>query len=450
MVRYQRNRALLAETPPSLPTDFAPNLAAARDIVEQALLDGRELLTAPEARAVLRAYGIPVVEEATATTPAEAREAAARMGGPVVLKILSPDITHKSDVGGVVLDLVTPEQVQAAAAAMDERIRTKHPDARITGFTVEPMVRRHAAHELIVGASEDPQFGPVILFGQGGVAVEVIADRALALPPLNLKLAHELMAETRIFRLLQGYRDQPPAALDEIALTLVKVSQLIVDFADIVELDINPLLADASGVIALDARIRAKRTDRSAAARLAIRPYPRELEEMITLTDNARFLLRPIRPEDEPVLRAAFEKLSPESIRLRFFIPLRTFSHDLAARMTQIDYDREMALVLTEPGAAGTRPVFGVVRMASDPDKERAEFAIVVRDDIAGRGLGTLLMRKIMTYATSCGIREIFGDVLPENETMLSICRRLGFTLRHNTDTPSIIRVSKMLASTST
>jgi acetyltransferase len=327
-----------------------------------------------------------------------------------------------------------------------ECVRAIQPSARVSGFAIEPMVRRRDAQELIVGVTDDPQFGPVILFGHGGVAVEVIADRALALPLLNLKLARELMAETRVFGLLQGYRDRAPAALDEIALTLVKVSQLIVDVGEIAELDINPLLTDAAGVIALDARIRVKSTDRPAVARLAIRPYPRELEEVVTLADGAKFLLRPIRPEDEPALRAAFDKLSPESVRLRYFIPLRALSHDLAARLTQIDYEREMALIATEPGPAGRQPIYAVVRIATDPDKERAEFAIEVRDDMAGRGLGTLLMSKIVAYATSCGIREIFGDVLPENEHMLSICRRLGFTLRHDAETPSIIRVSKMLA----
>jgi acetyltransferase len=254
------------------------------------------------------------------------------------------------------------------------------------------------------------------------------------------------MAQTRVFRLLQGYRDRAPAALDEIALTLVKVSQLVVDVGEVAELDINPLLADAAGVIALDARVRLRRIERSAVARLAIRPYPREQEEVVTLADGAKCLLRPIRPEDEPELRAAFDKLSPESIRLRYFIPLRALSHDLAARLTQIDYEREMALVATLPGTAGKRPIYAVVRIATDPDKERAEFAIEVRDDVAGRGLGTLLMSKIIAHARSCGIREIFGDVLPENESMLSICRRLGFTLHRDTDTPNIIRVRKMLA----
>jgi acetyltransferase len=242
-----------------------------------------------------------------------------------------------------------------------------------------------------------------------------------------------------------GHR--PPAALDEIALTLVKVSQLIVDIGEIVELDINPLLADASSVIALDARIRVRHTDEPAATRLAIRPYPRELEETITLADGTRFLLRPIRPEDEAALQAASKKLSPESIRMRFFTALHAFSHELAARLTQLDYDREMALVLTEVPPATEPSIYGVVRMTGDPDKERAEFAVIVRDDVvAGRGLGTLLMEKIIAYTSSCGIGEIFGDVLSENETMLSICQRLGFTLRREMNLQSIIRVSKALA----
>jgi acetyltransferase len=320
------------------------------------------------------------------------------------------------------------------------------PSARLTGFTVEPMVRRPAANELIIGVSEDPQFGPIILFGHGGVAVEVIADRALALPPLNLKLARELMVQTRVFKLLQGYRDRPPAALDAIALTLVKVSQLVVDCAAIVELDINPLLADAQGVIALDARIRVRRCERPAHARLSIRPYPRELEEWMSGADGTRLLLRPIRPEDEPELRAAFAKLSPESVRLRFHARLRELSHDLAARLTQIDYDREMALVLVADGPAGATQIEGVVRLVADPDNERAEYAVIVSDRLAGSGLGTMLMEKIIAYARSRGIGEIFGMVLAENAPMLAICRRLGFALRAEPDAPGVIRASLALA----
>ena len=222
------------------------------------------------------------------------------------------------------------------------------------------MVRRPRAHELIVGVSEDAQFGPVVLFGQGGTAAEVIADRALALPPLNMRLAYDLMAQTRVHRLLRGYRDRPAADLDAVALVLLKVAQLVADFAEVTELDINPLLADEHGVIALDARIRVAQTGKRAEERLAIRPYPKELEEEVSLADGRRLWLRPIRPEDEPALVAWFRKLSLEAVRLRFFAPLKELTHQAAARLTQIDYDREMALVLVEHGSPGAAELYAV------------------------------------------------------------------------------------------
>jgi acetyltransferase len=445
ITRFHRNQELLMQTPPSLPEEFIPDTGAARGVIERALGEGREWLSGPESRAVLQAYGIPAHVQEIAATPAAARATAEKLGTPVALKILSPDITHKSDVGGVALDLATPDAVAAAAAAMLDRVRAERPAARVTGFTLEAMVDRPLAEELIVGVVEDVQFGPVILFGQGGVAVEVIGDRSVALPPLNLKLARELMARTRVYRLLQGYRDRPPAALDAIELTLVKVSQLVVDLGEVIELDINPLLADADGVLALDARVRVRRGKQSPAARLSISPYPRELEETVSLADGRQFLLRPILPEDEPQLAEAFAKLSPESIRLRFFAPIRGLPHEFAARLSQIDYDREMALIATETGTAGTQPIYGVARIMGDPDNERAEFALFVRDDMAGRGLGTLLMRRILAYAARRGTSEVFGDVLPENERMLDLCRRLDFVLTHSADQPSVVRVTRRL-----
>jgi acetyltransferase len=442
MVRRQRGLEMMMETPPSLPVEFTTNPAAARQVIGTALAQGRNLLTGPESRAVLRAYGIPVVESQSVETPAEAKAAADRLGAPVALKILSPDISHKSDIGGVILGLAGGTAVAEAALAMFERARRLRPDARLAGFTVEPMVDRPLAEELIVGVSEDAQFGPVILFGQGGVAVEVVADRAIALPPLNLKLARELMARTRIFKLLQGYRDRPPADLDAIAITLVKISQMIVDLVEIKELDINPLLADSTGVVALDARIGVRSTAVSGASRLSIRPYPRELEQPVTSRDGTRYLLRPILPEDEPQLIAAFGALSPEAVRLRFFAPMRELSHELAARLSQIDYDREMALVLTSPGPAGRMPIFAVVRLAADPDNDRAEYAIVVRDDLARRGLGTVLMERLLRYAWDRGLAEVYGDVLAGNQPMLNICRKLGFALSPSPETPGVVRVS--------
>jgi acetyltransferase len=445
MVNYRRNQETLMETPPSVPEDFAPDTAAAQRIIARALAEDRSWLLEPEAKELLGAYGVPVVPTELAHTADEAAAIAARLGGPVVLKVVSPDITHKSDVGGVALDLVGPVAVKAAAESMRERVLQARPESRLVGFSVQPMVRRPGGYELIVGAAEDRQFGPVLLFGQGGTSAELVRDQALALPPLNMRLAHEVMSRTRVYELLQGYRGAPAANLDALALTLMRVAQLVIDHAEVRELDVNPLLADAYGVIALDARVRVGRASRSAADRLAIRPYPRELEEEIPLGDGRTLLLRPIRPEDEPSLQAAFANMTAEEIRLRFLVPVKTLTHVAAVRFTQIDYDREMGLILTEPGIPGRTEIYGVVNIIADPDNERAEYAIIVRHDMTALGLGTFLMRRIIDYARARGIGEIYGDVLHENRPMLRLCRALGFTETRVTDEPTLVRVTLRL-----
>ena len=445
MVNYRRNQETLMETPPSVPEDFAPDTAAAQRIIARALAEDRSWLLEPEAKELLGAYGVPVVPTQLAHTADEAAAIAARLGGPVVLKVVSPDITHKSDVGGVALDLVGPVAVKAAAESMRERVLQARPESRLVGFSVQPMVRRPGGYELIVGAAEDRQFGPVLLFGQGGTSAELVRDQALALPPLNMRLAHEVMSRTRVYELLQGYRGAPAANLDALALTLMRVAQLVIDHAEVRELDVNPLLADAYGVIALDARVRVGRATRAAADRLAIRPYPRELEEEIPLGDGRTLLLRPIRPEDEPSLQAAFANMTAEEIRLRFLVPVKTLTHVAAVRFTQIDYDREMGLILTEPGIPGRTEIYGVVNIIADPDNERAEYAIIVRHDMTALGLGTFLMRRIIDYARARGIGEIYGDVLHENRPMLRLCRALGFTETRVTDEPTLVRVALRL-----
>ncbi len=425
LVAYRRNQELLMETPPSLPVDFEPDTAVARAIVEKALSAGRELLSEPEAKALLSAYGIPVVETHIAADPEEAVRIANEIGYPVALKILSPDLTHKSDVGGVLLDIDAPQGVLRAARQMTERIATHRPEARLEGFTVQAMARRPGAFELIVGLGCDPVFGPVVLFGQGGTAVEVIGDRAVALPPLNSHLARELIGRTRIARLLAGFRDQPPADLDGIALTLVQLAQIAVDLPEVVELDVNPLLADARGVLALDARVRVQRAASDGATRLAIRPYPRELEETLSLEDGRRVFVRPIRPEDEPAHQAFHARLQPEDVRFRFFNLVREMPHSQMARFTQIDYDREMAFVALPADAA--EETLGVVRAITDPNNDRAEFAIIVRSDRKGEGLGYTLLEKMVRYCRERGTRELVGQVLPDNRPMLELAQSLGF-----------------------
>ncbi len=347
LIRHKNSQEMLMQIPATIPEDFTPDTDKARSIIEKALKEGHTWLNEAESKEVLTAYGIPVVETLVAKTPEEAGILAEKIGRPVVLKILSPDIHHKTRFSGVVLDLETPAIVEKTAKKMLERVHKAKPDANIYGFTVQPMVLRKNARELIIGMVLDHQFGPVIIFGHGGSYAEIIKDSAMGLPPLNMHLAKEVISQTAICRVLEAYQEMPGADMDAIALTLVKVSQLICDVSQIVELEINPIIADENGVLALDARIKALDSDTSADKRLAIRPYPKKLEETITLADNTLLLLRPIRPEDGPALQELHSRLSPEEIRFRFLHPMKTLSPNLSARLTQIDYDREMALVLT-------------------------------------------------------------------------------------------------------
>ncbi len=441
MVTYRRNQETLMETPSSVPEDFRPDTARARAVIAAVLAQGREWLSEAEAKEVLAAYAVPVVQTRIAADPEAAAAVAAEMGVAVVLKVVSPDITHKSDVGGVVLNVVGPGAVRRAAAAMLEEVREARPEAHIDGISVQPMVHRPEAYELIVGVTEDAQFGPVILFGSGGTAAEVVGDRSLALPPLNMHLARELVSRTRIYHQLCGYRGQAAIDFDALALTLIKVAQLAADIPELADLDINPLLADSYGVVALDARVRARAVPDEARDRLPIRPYPKDLEERIPTGDGRTLLLRPVVPEDERALHRAFAKLTPEEIRLRFFAPMKTLSHVGAARFTQIDYDREMALILTDEGIPGTTELYGVVSITTDPDNDTAEYAVLVRGDMTGMGLGILLMRRIIDYARSRGTRRIFGDVLQENRTMLRLTDVLGFRRETVEDDPGLVRV---------
>lgn len=445
LVAYRHAQVQLMETPPALPEDCRPDLGRIRPLLLRAQDDGREWLTEPEAKAVLSACGIPVVATLVAQTPDQAATLAREIGGPVALKLLSPDIPHKRRAGGVALELTGPQAVRAAALAMLERIRQTLPEARIDGFSVQEMVRRPEACELILGLSEDPQFGPVLLVGQGGSGAEALRDTALGLPPLNLRLAAEMLEGTRIHARLRGGAGLPRADLDAITLALVRLSQLIVEVPEILELDVNPLLADRHGILALDARIRLRAGAPPGVERLAILPYPRDLEEEIPLPDGRHLWLRPIQPEDEPALQEHFGRLEPEEVRMRFFVPRRTLDHITAARFSQIDYDREMALVLTEHGIAGRAPIHGVVSLIAGPGLDSAEFAIVLNRPMTGLGLGILLMRRILDHARGRGLGEVHGEVLRENRSMLKLCKVLGFTQGPIPEEPGLVRVSLRL-----
>jgi acetyltransferase len=424
---HRASQALLMETPASLPAEFQADVAAARKVVDAVLAEGRTLASEPEAKSVLAAFGVPVVETRIACDVDEAVAHAERIGFPVALKILAPQLSHKSEVGGVALDLETPDAVAAAARAMQRRL-AEHLEDGACRFTVQPMARRPGAHELIVGAACDPVFGPFVLFGAGGTAVEVIGDRAVALPPLNAALARELVSRTRVARLLDGYRNVPPVDRDALHLVITQIAQLLVDLPEVVELDVNPLLADARGVLALDARMRVAAADasRRATDRLAIRPYPKELEETVALRDGSRLLVRPIRPEDEPAHQRMFASLAPEDVRFRFFNQVKALPHSQMARYTQIDYEREMAFVALEPSGE----TLGVARAIFDPDGVQAEFAIAVRSDRKGRGLGHALLDKLIRHCRARGAARVVGQVLPDNRAMLDLAASLGFRRR--------------------
>jgi acetyltransferase len=457
LVQYRKSRQQLLAVPPSLPQDFIANEHAARSFVDAALRehsgDGYAWLDPIAIGKVLSAYGIAATAASLARDPDEAAAAARPhlvKTDAVVLKIQSPDIVHKSEVGGVRLNLTTETAVREAAADILRRARAAKPDARIAGVAVFPMVVRPKARELIIGIADDPTFGPVMVFGQGGTAVEAIDDKALALPPLDLALARDLIARTRVARILKAYRNVPAADESAIALVLVKLSQLAADFPEIREIDLNPVLADENGVIAVDARIAVARFEPrwagplSANPRFAIRPYPKVWERHLALPDGSKIFVRPIRPEDEALYPAFTTAVTAEDTRLRFFAPIKEFTHGFIARFTQIDYARAMAFIAIEEASG---QMLGVVRIHADSEYRTAEYAIVVRSDLKGHGLGWLLMELMIEYARAEGLQSIRGQVLQENRTMLQMCRQLGFHIAPDPDESSIVVVKLSLRS---
>lgn len=423
---YRRNQEILTQTPDASQNPV-PDAAAALGLLETAQAEGREWLSEHEAKALLKSYGIDTVPNVAVAASADAAAAAAsELGYPVALKILSRDITHKSDVGGVRLGLADDMALRTAARQMLDAVAAARPGARIDGFTVQPSVSRPHAHEIIVGASIDSVFGPVILCGQGGTAVEVIADSAIALPPLNRALAAELVSRTRVSRLLAGYRDRPPARIDALHDVLIAVSQMLADLPHLAELNINPLWVDECGALALDARVRISRVPLAGAERFSILPYPARWVR--TQQWNGRsIVVRPIRPEDEAQHRRFLESLDPEDIRMRVFHSRNELPRSELARLTQIDYDREMAFIAEARDRQGGTETLGVARTVSDPDNVEAEFAIIVRSDLKGQGLGTLLFDRLIEHARHRGIARLVGLVLRENTRMLSLSRAMGF-----------------------
>ena len=455
LVKHRRAQAELMATPASTPEGFNPAIGRARAAVRAALDAGRSWLTPVEVAEVLAAYDIPAPAIALAGTPDEAADAARPMleeHGAVVIKIQSHDIVHKSDVGGVVLNLDSPEAVREAAAAMLARVRERRPEAAIEGILVQPMVRRPHARELIMGLSDDPMFGPVVLFGAGGVSVEVVKDTALGLPPLTMDLAHDIVARTRVSRVLEAYRDTPAADREALAFTLVKLAQLAADLPEVREADLNPVLAGPHGVIVLDARVSvqaepARKGVGASNPRFAIRPYPRELERTLTLEGGWQVFTRPVRPDDTPLVQAFLDRISPDDLRQRFFGPVKTVPASFTSRLTQIDYDRVMVFLALDET---TGQVLGTVQVHREPGTNRAEYAILVGSNLKGKGLGWALMSMMIGYARDIGLEEVHGEVLRDNTTMLRMCQELGFSVAALPGDPTIAHVTLPIAEAGT
>jgi acetyltransferase len=450
LVRYVEANRDLMETPPSVPTQFTSDTEAARQVIAEALTAGKTWLDPLDIGRLFKAYGIPITPAVFARDSKEAGAAAHSFlvkGQAVVVKVLSPDIVHKSDVNGVRLNLLSQRAVEVATEHILQRARVARPDARLTGVTVHPMCLRPKARELIIGVADDPIFGPVVLFGTGGTAVEVIDDKALALPPLDLKLAGELIDRTRVARLLKAYRNVPAVDRTALELMLVKVAQLVADLPEVREIDVNPIIADEKGAIAVDARVLIAPVDKGARAhaRFAIRPYPKEWERHYPDWRGRRIMVRPVRPEDEDLYREFFRNVSENDLRLRFFAPVKEFSHTFIARLTQIDYARAMAFLAFDEG---TEQMLGAVRIHADVNHETGEYAILVRSDLKGLGLGWLLMQIMIEYARAERMRMVEGEVLRDNTTMLRMCTELGFRVEPEPEDPGVCHVVLDLSAT--
>jgi acetyltransferase len=436
MNNYQANIDLLYETPEELPVDASPPKRPIMAILRNAAFDGREVLTEDEAKKILKYYNFPVVKTSVANNVDEAVAFAQEMGFPVVLKILSPQIIHKSDAGGVILNVNSPHEVREAFEVLIQRATAYNPNAQIIGVTVQPMIEKKG-HEIIIGGKTDPVFGPVILFGMGGVGVELFKDYSIGLPPLNTTLIHRMMEETKVYRLLKGWRNAPAVDLKKLDETVLMFSQLLVDFPQIKEIDINPLLINEKEATILDARIV---VDKEKICKkfephehMVISPYPKKYEILWLLKNGQEVLLRPIKPEDEPMWLEMFQSLSEESIRYRFFQMLKDTPHEVRVRYCNIDYDREIALV-AEMVENGKRKILGVSRLSIESDEKSGEMAFLVSDYWQGLGLGTKMVDYVLDIAKEKGIDKVNAIILQDNYRALSLTKKMGFSIEYLTD----------------
>lgn len=432
LVSYARNREVLYETPREIPVEFPLDRGKLRAVFDTILSEGHDVLTESTSKALLEAYEIPVAKAYVARRADDAVELAHRVGFPVALKVFSPDITHKTDVGGVALNLASDQEVRAAFDRIVTGAKAKRPDAQVMGVTVQRMLSVPGAHELIVGAKRDPIFGTVLLVGAGGVTAELFRDRALGLPPLSERLVRQMLESLHCWPLLRGFRGRPGVKLDRLIEVLMRLSYLVADYPEIVELDVNPLLVTTEDAIALDARIVLDRWTVLHPVRpyshLAIRPYPEEYEREVKLKDGRVAQLRPIKPEDEPMWHQMLASCSPETIRMRFRYMFKATTHEMAARFCFIDYDRELAIV-AEIEEDGQRHMMGVGRLVADSDHSNAEFAVLVGDPWQGIGLGSLLTDYCLEICPRWGITRVIAEMAPENRRMITIFENRGFEI---------------------
>jgi acetyltransferase len=451
MWRYSYNLRGLYECP-ALPSDASenpPDRAGVADILAMARREGRTILTEPESKALLAAYGIPTVPTRTASSEAEAVRLAEEIGYPVALKLYSRTITHKTDVGGVRLNLAAPDQVRQAYQAIEAAVRERAGAEHFQGVTVQPMIRAEG-YELILGSSIDSQFGPILLFGTGGQLVEVFKDSALALPPLNAVLARRLMEQTKISKALRGVRGRPPVDLAALEQLLVRFSQLVVEQPRIKEIDINPLLASPARLLALDARVVLHGPDvvHADLPRPVVRPYPTQYVGHWALEDGTTVTIRPIRPEDEPLMVDFHKALSEESVYNRYFRVFKLsqrVTHERLSRICFIDYDRQMALVAEgRNGQTGAREILGIGRMVRVPGSADGDVGVIVADPFQHRGVGTELVRRLVAVAREEKVRRLTADVLPHNQGMIHVFEKLAFR-RYQGPDPALVAFEYLL-----
>jgi acetyltransferase len=449
LARYNRNQRLLLQTPARLTGDkVAPDVEGARLIIEAVLTEQRKILTEPESMAVLNAFRIPTVRNAVARSANEALIIAESIGFPVAMKVLSTDISHKSDAGGVRLNINSAADVRGAYRQLLDQVTRSVPDANIAGVTVEQMYRSSHGRELMIGIIRDPVFGPVISFGSGGTSVEVMGDSAISLPPLNHSLAVDLINRTKVSKLLGSFRNMPPVDMEQLINVLRGVSAMACELPWIQEMDINPLIIDENGIAAVDARIVVDYPKPSTDPynHLAIHPYPAHLAKTIQLNDGTDIVIRPIRPEDAEIEAQFIRALSPEAKYFRFMNSLQELSQEMLVRFTQIDYHNEMALIAVKQSGAAEEQI-GVARYTTNLDKTSCEFALVVSDKWQSRGIAHHLMQNLMEVARDRDLERMEGQVLSNNRKMLELVSTLNFQIDNDPDDPGVKRVVARLSS---